>query len=335
MNTVIKKACKVGLGALLVTTLASAAFAQTVNLRVASYAPEGDVIDNALTRLHEELMERTDGEFGLTVFRSNSLGSIRESIELTQRGSVDMTVSGAPHLSRFAPVVGVTSFPYIWKSRDAMTDILNGDIGDSIAAIAEEQAEGLKVLSWWVTGFRHVTNNVRPILSPDDIKGLKLRVVPTPVQIAFWTKLGAIPTPMDWAEVMPSLQQNVIDGQENPPSVVYPYRVFEFQKYYSLTRHGNEPTLLLMSKSSHEGLSDAHKTALSDALKAVLPYEYAIADEDDTVLLTKLGEVIEVNEVPQETLDNFRSVALSIYEAGLETLGTDQAASLVDQIANF
>lgn len=335
MNILIKSACKVGIGMLLATTLASASLAQAVNLRVASYAPEGDVIDKALTRLHEELMARTNGEFGLTVFRSNSLGSIRESVELTQRGSVDMTVAGAPHLSRFAPVVGVTSFPYIWKSRDAMTDILNGEIGEKIASIAEEQADGLKVLSWWVTGFRHVTNNVRPIISPDDIKGLKLRVVPTPVQIAFWTKLGAIPTPMDWAEVMPSLQQNVIDGQENPPSVVYPYRVFEFQKYYSLTRHGNEPTLLLMSKSTHERLSDEHSAALVEALKAVLPYEYEIAAEQDTALMTKLADVIAVNEVPQATLDNFRSVALSIYEAGLETLKTDQAGTLVDQIANF
>lgn len=308
--------------------------AQEVNLRVASYAPEGDVIDNALVRLDEELRKRSDGKFGLTLFRANTLGSIRESIELAQRGNVDIAISGAPHLARFAPAVGITSFPYLWKSREHMTEVLSGDIGKRLGEIIETQASGLKVLTWWQTGFRHVTNNAHPIIKPEDIKGLKLRVVPTPVQIAFWTKLGAIPTPMDWAEVIPALQQNVIDGQENPPSVVYPYKVYEFQKYYSLTSHSNEPTLVLMSKASYDRLSDENKKILDEALAAVLPYENEIAKEDDKALMDKLGGLMEVNEVPQETRDAFREIALSVYDEGLKSLESDDARQLVKEIAN-
>jgi tripartite ATP-independent transporter DctP family solute receptor len=241
-------------------------------------------------------------------------------------GGVDFVVAGAPHVSNFAPILGAVSFPFLWKDRDTMLEVLDSELGDQLTASAEAQADGLKILAWWDTGFRHVTNNRKPIMTPEDVEGLKIRTVPTPVQVAFWKAMGAIPTPMGWAEVMPALQQGVIDGQENPPAVVYPYKVYEFQKYYSLTGHSNEPNLLVVSSAAFDGLPDDLQQAVVDAAVATTPYERQIAEEYNRDIMGELSKVIEINEVPEETLATFREVAASIYEESYADVGDDGKA---------
>ena len=218
------------------------------NLRFASYAPEGDVFDRSAHRFAEEAARLTGDRVKVTVFRSNSLGSNREALEMAKVGSVDFVIAGSTHVSRYAPVLISVSFPYMWKDAETMFRLLDGDVGKRLQELVGKQ--GLQILGWWENGFRHVSNSKRPIVKADDIRGLKLRTLPSPVHVAFFRKLGAIPTPMDWAEVMPALQQGVIDGQENPPAVMYPYRVFEFQKFYSLTAHSNDPTMFVMSAAT-------------------------------------------------------------------------------------
>lgn len=326
MRRAIRRACAI-LAAAFVAVMASATSdAAEFNFRFASYAPEGDIIDRTLQRFKEDIEKRSNGRIEVTVFRNNSLGSNREALEMAKVGSVDFVVSGAAHMSRFAPVLGAVSFPYLWVSRDKMMEILNGEVGQKLAETASKQSGGLKILVWLDTGFRHVSNNVRPIMTPDDIKGLKLRTLPTPVQIAFWKALGAIPTPMDWAEVMPALQQGVIDGQENPPAVMYPYRVFEVQKYYSLTGHSNEPTVIVMSQQSYDKLPPELQKAIHESWAEVAPFELQIAAEYNSQIMDKLGKVMQINEVPEATLAHFRKVANSVYEGAFEAIGPDGKA---------
>jgi len=309
-----------------VVASASATVAADYELRIGSFAPEGDVMDRALQRFKEELETRSDGRIEVTVFRNNTLGSNREVLEMAKIGGVDFVLAGAPHVSNFAPVLGAVSFPFLWKDRDTMLEILDGELGGQLIASAEAQADGLKMLAWWDFGFRHVTNNRRPIMTPDDVKGLKIRTVPTPVQVAFWKAMGAIPTPMGWAEVMPALQQGVIDGQENPPAVVYPYKVYEFQKYYSLTGHSNEPTMFVASEANFEALPEDLQQIVLDSVAVVTPFERQIADEYNREIMGDLSKVIEINEVPEETLATFREVAASIYEESYADVGDDGKA---------
>lgn len=307
------------------------AAAAEFDLKVASYAPEGDIIDRALQRFKEELETRSDGRIEVTVFRNGTLGSNREALEMAKIGGVDFVVAGAPHVSNFAPVLGAVSFPFLWKDRETMLTVLDGELGDRLIASAEAQADGLKILAWWETGFRHVTNNRQPILLPEDVEGLKIRTVPTPVQVAFWKAMGAIPTPMGWSEVMPALQQGVIDGQENPPAVVYPYKVYEFQKYYSLTGHSNEPNLLVASTASLDALPADLREAVVAAAKASTPFERQIAEEYNRDIMGELSKVIEINEVPETTLARFREVAASVYEESYGEIG-DEGRAVVEAI---
>lgn len=306
------------------------ALAQTpFNLRFASYAPEGDVFDRAAQRFAEEAARLTGGRVKVTVFRSNSLGSNREALEMAKVGSVDFVIAGSTHVSRYAPVLISVSFPYMWKDADTMFRLLDGDVGKRLHELVARQ--GLQVLGWWENGFRHVSNSRRPIVKPEDIRGLKLRTLPSPVHVAFFRKLGAIPTPMDWAEVMPALQQGVIDGQENPPAVMYPYRVFEFQKFYSLTGHSNDPTMFVMSGATLARLPKDVQDAIMKAARDATVFERKTADDYNRDIMGKLGQVIKINPVPEETLAYFRKTAQTVYKEAYGELGADGRA-IVDEI---
>jgi tripartite ATP-independent transporter DctP family solute receptor len=312
----------------MLTGLAAANAEPQFKLRFGSYAPEGDVIDRAAQRFREDVARRTNGRAEVTVFRSNALGSNREMIEMTKVGSLDFTVSGSTHISRFAPILVVASLPSLWRDRDTMLRIFDGEVGGRLNAMVGRQ--GFAVLGWWETGFRHVSNNKRPILKADDIKGLKLRTLPSAVHVAYFRALGAIPTPMDWAEVMPALQQGVIDGQENPPSVVYPYRVFEFQKYYSLTSHVNEPNLLLMSAATMAKLPKDVQQAIAAAGREATAFQRKASADYNTNIMGELKKVMAVNEVPADTLAHFRNVAQSVYEKAYGEIGADGRAMIDD-----
>ncbi len=305
------------------------AFAAEYNLRFASYAPEGDVFDRAAQHFAQGVAKRTNGRVEVTVFRNGTLGSNREVAEMAKVGSVDFFIAGSTHVSQFAPVLISVSFPYMFKDRETMFRVLDGDVGNRLNKLVAKQ--GLEILGWWEAGFRHVTNNVRPIVKPEDIKGLKLRTLPSPVHVAFFKKLGAIPTPMGWSEVMPSLQSGVIDGQENPPSVVYPYRVFEFQKYYSLTGHSNDPTLFVMSGPSMAKLPKDIQDAIRAAADDSTAFERQAADKYNTDIMGKLSKVIKVNEVPAETIAVFQAAAQTVYKEAYGDLGDDGRA-IVDAI---
>jgi TRAP-type C4-dicarboxylate transport system substrate-binding protein len=181
--------------------------------------------------------------------------------------------------------------------------------------------QGLHILGWWDTGFRGITNSVRPVVNPSDVEGLKLRTLPSAVQVAFFEKIGAIPTAMDWVEVMPSLQQNVIDGLEAAPSIVYPYRVYEAQSYYSLTHHSYEPVLLIMSVASENKLPPELAEAVAQAAATASTYQREINDAYNRDIMGELGKVIEINEVPEATIDSFREAAKSVYPVAFDSVG--------------
>jgi TRAP-type C4-dicarboxylate transport system substrate-binding protein len=169
-------------------------------------------------------------------------------------------------------------------------------------------------------------------MKPDDIKGLKLRTLPSAVHVAYFRALGAIPTPMDWAEVMPALQQGVIDGQENPPSVVYPYRVFEFQKYYSLTSHVNEPNLLLASAVTMAKLPKDVQEAIATAGREATAFQRKASADYNANIMGELARVMSVNEVPADTLAHFSTVAQSVYEKAYGEIGAEGRAIIDDVV---
>ncbi len=235
---------------LVVVALAGDALAQQPKyvLRFSSPNSKEHAWGRGAEKFKQLVAEGTRGQVEVQIYHSNSLGATRESLEMVRLGTVDFVLCGVAHLSRFVPEMGTLVLPYLWKDTDTMFRALDGQMGQIIEPLLMEK--GFKVVGWWDNGFRNVSNNKRPINAPEDLKGLKLRTLPTKVHIAFFRALGVSPVPMDWAEVYPALQQGVVDGQENPPGIVFFEKLPEVQKYYSLTMHVNEPGNVLMSAAS-------------------------------------------------------------------------------------
>lgn len=307
--------------AALLTTLVSAAAVQAanLNLRLASVANESTSWAEAQEVFKQELEKRTNGRVTIQIFNNNTLGSNREALELAKAGNVDFVLSGVAHASRFAPQLNAVLFPYMWKDRETMFQVLDGEVGQKLSDSLKPA--NMSIIAWWDNGFRHVSNNKGPINKIEDLKGLKLRTLPSSVHVAFFKALGAVPTPMDFAELLPALQQGVLDGQENPPGVVHPFRIFEVQKYYSLTAHVNEPMIVVMSESARAKLNDEDIKAMNEAIKVATEFQRKLNDEKSAELMKLLAAEMEINEVPSETIAEFRRIARGIYEPAIADLG--------------
>jgi TRAP-type transport system periplasmic protein len=312
------------LTALALLASATMANAQDISLRLASFANDGDTFGQAQTRFAEELARLSEGRIGLEIFNNNTLGSNREALEIAKIGGIDFVVTGLAHVTRYAPELNAVLLPYLWTDRATMFSVLDGEIGGRLSATLAPQ--GMSIAGWWDNGFRHVSNNRGPINQPEDIAGLRLRTLPSAVHVAFFRELGAIPTPMDFSELMPALRQGVIDGQENPPQVVFPWQIYEAQRFYSLTGHVNEPMVLVMSSATADRLSEADRAIVAEAAAAATALQREINDARTAELMDSLRQHMEINEVPEATLARFREVALSIYDEALADMGAEGRA---------
>ncbi|WP_368643662.1 TRAP transporter substrate-binding protein [Castellaniella ginsengisoli] len=205
-------------------------------------------------------------DFKIQQFPNSALGGEREVIEGLQLGTIDLAIVSTGATLNFVPETGVFDIPFLFRDLAHARKVLDGKIGQDM--LAEFPKRGLVALAWGEQGFRHLTNNVRAVSEPADIKGLKIRTTENPIHIAAFRELGVLATPMAWPEVATALQQGTIDGQENPLSVIVSVKMWQLQKYLSLTAHVYGPALVLMSPSVYDGLSDDGKAKFKAAAVA-------------------------------------------------------------------
>jgi len=214
----------------------------------------------------DTLNELSDGRFTGEQAPSSQLGGERDMIEGLQIGSIDVVVTSSGPLGNFVPEVFALDLPFIFRDYDHARTTLDGEIGQELLAHIDQN--DLIGLAWTENGFRHLTNSVRPVTSPDDLEGLKLRTMENEVHMAAFNGLGAAPTPMAWPEVFTSLQLGVIDGQENPMPVLTSTGIWEVQRYASLTGHVYSPGAVLASPSLWETLSEEERGWFYEAGRA-------------------------------------------------------------------
>ena len=264
----------------------------------------------------DEFAERANAKFeeqGLdykvVAFGSSQLGTDEELMQKLRLGTVDFALPSTV-MSSTVDAFGVFEMPYLVKDREHMGRIEQEVFWPTLAPLAEEQ--GYKILALWENGFRHITNNVRPIETPEDLQGIKLRVPSGEWRVKMFQAYGANPTPMPFAEVFTALQTGVIDGQENPFAQIWSAKFQEVQDYLSLTGHVYTPAYITAGKQKFESLPTEVQQVLEEAAKETQAYVYetAAALEDD--LLTKLKEGgIQVNEADK---DAFIAASQPIYD---------------------
>jgi tripartite ATP-independent transporter DctP family solute receptor len=207
--------------------------------------------------------------------------------------------------------------PYLVRDREHMKRIEEAVVWPVLAPAAE--AQGYKIIAVWENGFRHITNNVRPIITPDDLRGVKLRTPSGEWRVRMFQAYGANPSPMAFSELFVALQTGVMDGQENPFTQIHSARLQEVQRYLSLSGHVYTPAYVTVGARSWANLPAEVREVLEEVAREVQDFVYETAAEMDTALLEELRADLEVNEVDT---DAFIEASQSVYETfGREVSG--------------
>lgn len=224
-----------------------------VTLKLATVIPAKHAYNEGAREFSKRIKDATGGAVEIRVFPGGQLGTgERELLEGMQIGNIDLAVTATGPISGFSPSMMVLDLPFLFRDHKHVDAVLDGIIGGKL--LDDLEKSGLKGLAFFENGFRNFTNSARPLLKPEDFKGLKFRTMENPVHLASVRQLGAQAVPMSWGEVYTSLQTKVIDGQENPIAIIHAYKLNEVQKYLSLTEHFYSPAPLTMSLKKFNSL---------------------------------------------------------------------------------
>ena len=307
--------------------MGGAATAQTV-LNFAHSTAQNSHYSMGVQAFGKKLSELSGGKYEIREQAAGARGGERDVIEGLQIGSVELTISSTGPLGNFVPEALVLDLPFLFKDYASARGVLDGEIGQELLDKVSEN--NLVALAWSENGFRHVTNSSRPINTPADLQGLKIRTMENPVHMEAFRAAGASPTPMAFPEVFAALQQNVIDGQENPIPVITASKFWEVQSNLTLTGHVYSPAIILASPSLWDGLSDEEKGWFEEAAKVAVEATRAKveADEANGVALLRQNGMNVVETVDQAAFQQAVAPAYDSFKAkyGDEMLKRIQAA---------
>ena len=306
-------------------TLTAAAHAQTV-LRLGHVGEVGSHFDVAGNEFAKRVKEKSGGKIEVQVFPSSQLGNDKDMLQKMKLGQIDFFLPSSI-MSSVTPEFGVFDMPYIIKDREHAARVM-AKMGDSVFRPAAE-AKGVKILGFWENGFRQITNNVRPIVTPADLQGVKLRTPRGEWRGEMVKALGAHPSPVGFSAGVTALKTGVMDGQENPLINVWSAKFYEVQKYLSMTGHVYIPAYLVTSpKTFAKWPADVQKIIGETAVE-MEPFARQAGANFDNDLLDKLkAKGMAVNEADKEA---FVAASKGIYEE----FGTsvEGGKALIDQIS--
>ncbi len=283
--------------------------AATLELKFGHVAQPGSLIAVSAEEFARRANEKLGASARVIVFGSSQLGNDEILLQKLKLETVDFALPSTI-MSSVVNAFGLFEMPYLVKDREHMRRIEKEIFLPKIAPLAEEK--GYKIVSVWENGFRHITNNVRPIVVPDDLRGIKLRTPRGRWRVKLFQSFGANPTPMPLSEVFVALQTGVTDGQENPLAQTYGGKFFEVQDYLSLTSHVYSPAYLTVGTKRWAKLPPGIRRILERAARETQEFVTTTAEQMDQELLEKLkGSSIQVNTADRAS---FLAASRSIYE---------------------
>ncbi|HIG74606.1 MAG TPA: TRAP transporter substrate-binding protein [Bacteroidetes bacterium] len=293
-------------------------------LRVANSLDVESPVHHALVHFDERLQELSGGTMRLEIYPSGQLGTERATIELLQLGTLDMAKVSSGVMESFVPEMGVFGLPYLFRDREHLWQTLGGDIGEEVLASAEPYR--ILGVAYYDAGFRSFYINGREVRSPEDLSGLKIRVIQSPMFIQTINLLGGNATPLAFSEVYGALQQGIVDGAENSPMSLYGMGHYQQVTHYVLDEHSAPPDLLLISTHRWNKMSGQQRTWFRQAAAESVALQRELWLEEEGAALDSVRaagvEVMEVDKAP------FREAVAPIYA---ELAGTPVGA-LADRI---
>ena len=310
--------------ALATTVLAAAALgAQAQTVLKIGYTPNvGSHYWVGATTFCGEIEKGTQGRYKCQQFPASALGGEREQIEAVQLGTQDLVITSTGPVGNFVPEVKIVDIPFLFRDYAHARKVFDGPIGQDL--LTRFPGRGLIALVWTENGFRHLTNSKRPVVKPDDARGLKVRTMENKVHMDGYRTFGMLPTPMAFPEVFTALQQGTVDGQENPIPIITTAKFSQVQKHLSLTGHVYSPALLLVSQQVWNKLNEADRKVFQDAARASAAAQRRKVDEDDAngvAQLEKEGMQV-VRNVDRKAFQEALKPAYAAYarEFGIENI---------------
>ncbi|MEX0720981.1 MAG: TRAP transporter substrate-binding protein [Balneolaceae bacterium] len=279
-------------------------------IRLAHALSTNHPVHLGMERMAELVEEKSDGKLIITIFPSQQLGSEREALELLQIGSIGMTKVSSAALENFVPELRVYSLPYLFKDDEHILSVLDGEIGRELLLAGEDY--WLRGLTYYDAGKRSFYTKDRPIETPDDLRGLKIRVMESQMAVTMVRMMNGSPTPISWGELYTALQQGVVDGAENNSPSFLASRHYEVAKYYSLDEHTMLPDLLLISTNHWANLNEQEQTWLQEAADSSAVYQRQLWAEAEIEALEIVEEAgVEINYPDKEP---FMEATAPLYE---------------------
>jgi tripartite ATP-independent transporter DctP family solute receptor len=285
---------------------------QPIMIKLGNVHEVDEPIQAAHKRFAELVAKRTNNQIQVQIFPASQLGTEQELLEGVQMGSLHMSENSTAAVGRFLPELEAFTAPYAWRNVDHMLKVARGPIGQELIERLVK-ARGMRILDLgWLYGHRDLTTKGKPIYKPADLRGVKIRTMPTQVTLETIRAMGANAVPMDWKEVYLGLQTGMIDGQETPPSIIYSAKLFEVQKFVMLTEHITQNQIVLINEKFYQGLSPEFQRILQETAVEAGNYMNELvlkAEKDDLERLKAKGMT-----VIQPDVEAFRQATKEVYK---------------------
>lgn len=305
--------------------LAMAASVSALDIKLAHVVNEQDSFHLAATKFKELTEKYTNGQVKVTIFPNATLGDERTLLERMKMGIVDAGIITSGPIINFVPRFGAIDLPFLFRDPAHAYKVLDGPIGDSL--FKEMESQGWKGLAWAERGFRNLTNSKKPIRTPEDLKGLKIRLMQNQVYLDSFKALGSNAVPMAWTETLTALQQKTIDGQENPVNVIVSFKLYESQKYMSITRHAYAPAPIIMSLKTWQKLNADQQKAVQRAAREAAQFERDYNNANEATWLADLKAKGMIIDTPD--LKPFLAAVKPVYDSYSVTYGKEFIDSIL------
>jgi len=304
------------------------------NFKFAVNAPEGHPAIAGMKKMSELVAAKSGNKMQIKLFLSGVLGSDQANVSAIQGGTLEMAVMNTGILASVAKELAIFDFPFLFANGKESDALVDGPVGKKLHQKLE--AKGLIGLAYWELGYREITNSKRPLLKVEDIEGLKLRVIPNPINVAWVKALGANPTPLPFPEVYSALEQKAIDGQENPISVIAANKFWEVQKYVAMSNHQYNPQSVIFSKKVWDTLTPTEKKILDDSANEATKTQRELARAAVTAnmdLLKKNG--MTITEFPPAEVAKLREKMKPVIAQFSANVGEETVTEVQAELAKM
>ena len=284
-----------------------------------------------MEKFAELVKDKSGGKIEVKLFPGGVLGGDVQTVSALQGGVIEMTVLNAGILASNVKQFGAVDLPFLFNNGEEADKVMDGPFGTGLADLLPDT--GLVGLGYWELGFRNLTNNRHPVTKIEDIKGLKIRTIQSPIPIELFNNLGANAVPLPYTELYTALETGTVDGQENPAANILNAKFYEVQKYMTVTRHQYNPQIVLISKKFWDGLNDEEKAVLQTSATEARDYQRQVSREFDAKAIADIKATgMEVSELSPEETQKLRDAVKPMIEKFSAEIGPDTVAALFKEL---